>query len=187
MQKTSLNASTTRSTPNSFAAQAAFHADFVEQMSLRPLPLAPWNLPISVTRQPRPAPRRMVQPPQPMHRHSNARPFRSLVAGVALALTVSFAAVGVMQVVGSSSAEASGAAPLVSAEANNAAATSGNAFSQATEIAPTYVVVEKGDSLWTVARRIQPKGDVRKLVDKLAQRVGSKQIEPGQYIDIRGL
>lgn len=174
--------------PGSFEAQVRAHANLIEQLGQRPLPLAPWNLPVSISRQPRPVRMPQVkQHLQPNPLQSNARPLRSLVAGVALAFTVAFAAVGVMQIVGSSSAGASGAAPLVSAEANQNASVVSASPAADVSAAKANVIVQPGDSLWTVARRIQPKGDVRKLVDKLAQRVGSKQIEPGQSIDIRGL
>jgi len=44
------------------------------------------------------------------------------------------------------------------------------------------VVVEPGDTLWSIARRLQPNGDVRPLVDRLIAAQGSALIEPGDRI-----
>ena len=44
------------------------------------------------------------------------------------------------------------------------------------------VVVEPGDTLWSIARRLQPNGDVRPLVDRLVAAQGSTVIEPGDRI-----
>jgi hypothetical protein len=49
------------------------------------------------------------------------------------------------------------------------------------------VVVRPGDTLWSIARSLQPGGDVRDLVDRLAERAGGAQITPGQRIDVAGL
>jgi hypothetical protein len=48
-------------------------------------------------------------------------------------------------------------------------------------------VVRTGDTLWTIARRLQPTGDVRPLVDRLADRAGGAGLQPGQRIDLDGL
>jgi hypothetical protein len=47
--------------------------------------------------------------------------------------------------------------------------------------ARTYVV-RQGDTLWTLARRIQPTGDVRPLVDRLAAAHGGSALQPGDRI-----
>lgn len=44
------------------------------------------------------------------------------------------------------------------------------------------VVVQPGDSLWSIARRIQPSGEVRDLVDRLVAAHGSSVIVPGERI-----
>jgi len=44
------------------------------------------------------------------------------------------------------------------------------------------VVVEPGDTLWSIARRLQPTGDVRPLVDRLVAAHGTAAIEPGDRI-----
>jgi hypothetical protein len=47
----------------------------------------------------------------------------------------------------------------------------------------TYVV-KSGDTLWAIARSIQPTGDVRGLVDRLAASRGGKPLQPGDRIVI---
>ena len=48
------------------------------------------------------------------------------------------------------------------------------------------VVVQPGDSLWSIARRVQPVGDVRSLVDQLASSNGSAVLQPGDRIVLPG-
>jgi nucleoid-associated protein YgaU len=50
----------------------------------------------------------------------------------------------------------------------------------------TYVV-RSGDTLWSIARHLQPEGDVRPLVDVLAERAGGAALQPGQRLDLHGL
>ena len=47
------------------------------------------------------------------------------------------------------------------------------------------VVVQDGDTLWTIARRIQPSGDVRALVDRLAAVNGSTVVHVGDHLRVR--
>ena len=47
----------------------------------------------------------------------------------------------------------------------------------------TYVV-QPGDTLWSLARRIQPSGDIRPLVDRLAARHGGAALQPGDRIAV---
>jgi Tfp pilus assembly protein FimV len=51
---------------------------------------------------------------------------------------------------------------------------------------PTYVV-RPGDTLWSIARRLQPDGDVRPLVDRLAARNGGASLRVGQRLDLDGV
>jgi nucleoid-associated protein YgaU len=44
------------------------------------------------------------------------------------------------------------------------------------------VVVEPGDTLWSIARRVEPTGDVRPVVDRLVAANGSTVIVPGQEL-----
>src|SRR5262245_2232526 len=49
-------------------------------------------------------------------------------------------------------------------------------------VASRRVIVQPGDTLWSIARRVQPTGDVRPLVDKLdAQRHG-RALQVGETI-----
>ncbi len=47
-------------------------------------------------------------------------------------------------------------------------------------------VVRPGDTLWSIARALDPKGDVRPLVDRLASEVGGATVYPGQVIPLPG-
>lgn len=46
------------------------------------------------------------------------------------------------------------------------------------------VVVQDGDTLWSIARRLQPTGDVRPLVDQLVVANGSSLVAPGDQLVI---
>jgi len=46
------------------------------------------------------------------------------------------------------------------------------------------VLVRPGDTLWSIARRLQPEGDVRPLVDRLAARAGGGPLQPGQRLAV---
>lgn len=46
----------------------------------------------------------------------------------------------------------------------------------------TTVVVHPGDTLWSIARRVQPRGDVRPLVDRLVAANGSTVVVPGDRV-----
>jgi hypothetical protein len=46
------------------------------------------------------------------------------------------------------------------------------------------VVVQPGDTLWDMARRIQPEGDVRPLVDRLADAHGPGPLQPGEVVKV---
>ncbi len=46
----------------------------------------------------------------------------------------------------------------------------------------TVVEVAPGDTLWTIARRIQPSGDVRPLVDRLAAAHGGTVLQVGERL-----
>jgi Tfp pilus assembly protein FimV len=44
------------------------------------------------------------------------------------------------------------------------------------------VVVRPGDTMWSIARRLQPSGDVRALVDRLISANGSASIQAGDRV-----
>ncbi len=50
----------------------------------------------------------------------------------------------------------------------------------------THVTVRAGDTLWGIARRIQPTGDVRPLVDRLTAAYGAAPLQPGQQLTVPG-
>jgi len=46
------------------------------------------------------------------------------------------------------------------------------------------VVVQPGDSLWSIARRVAPHSDPRKVVDAFAARLGTSDVEAGELISV---
>jgi hypothetical protein len=56
------------------------------------------------------------------------------------------------------------------------------AAAASTTAAATVVVAAPGDSLWTVARRVQPEGDVRPLVDAMREANGGATLHAGQRV-----
>ena len=90
---------------------------------------------------------------------------------------------------------ASRAVPSVAS--SNAAAASSISGTPSVSVLPEMVptravgqkvyVVRSGDSLWTIAQRFQPTGDVRPLIDELSRRAGSSSLQAGQRIDLDGL
>ena len=63
------------------------------------------------------------------------------------------------------------------------AATTGSAGAAARHEASGYVV-QPGDTLWSIARRLQPEGDVRPLVDQLVDLNGGTDLAIGQRLPI---
>ena len=53
--------------------------------------------------------------------------------------------------------------------------------------APAVYVVQPGDTLWSIARQLRPSGDIRPLVDALADRAGSGPLVAGQALPVDGL
>lgn len=51
-------------------------------------------------------------------------------------------------------------------------------------VAATTYVVQPGDTLWSIARRIQPTGDVRWLVDELVAQRGGRTLQAGERITL---
>jgi nucleoid-associated protein YgaU len=48
---------------------------------------------------------------------------------------------------------------------------------------PTYVV-QPGDTVWSIAGRLDPDGDIRPTVDRLAEAAGGTTLQPGQRIPL---
>jgi len=46
----------------------------------------------------------------------------------------------------------------------------------------THIRVRTGDTIWSIARRIQPNGDVRPLVDRLVAANGSSMLQAGDRL-----
>ena len=65
----------------------------------------------------------------------------------------------------------------------DAGATAGSAATAARQAASGYVV-QPGDTLWSIARRLQPDGDVRPLVDQLVDLNGGTDLAVGQRLPI---
>jgi len=112
-------------------------------------------------------------------RRAAARLAASLGAGLVLAAVVALVALGATALLG---ADAAAPGPASTAEAPGPAGAG-----TSTTPAPAEVVVRPGDSLWAIARRLQPTGDVRPLVDALAERAGGAAVVVGQRLDLSGL
>ena len=94
-----------------------------------------------------------------------------------LALAVAGIVVAMLLALAIGNGALAGLAPGPAAPA--AAASSVGASSSATQ-----VTVRPGDTLWDIARRAQPTGDVRPLVDRLVAAYGSSPLQPGQSVAI---
>jgi LysM repeat protein len=140
---------------------------------------APWNQP-GITSTGRPQ-LRLVEGGRTAARtgHGLRRALLVVAAGVAVAALVALAAVGAVQLLG---ADAAASVPASTTEPLHPAGAGAS-----TSSAPAVVVVRPGDTLWAIARRIQPTGDVRQLVDQLADRNGGAGLVAGQTLDVSGL
>jgi uncharacterized iron-regulated membrane protein len=105
---------------------------------------------------------------------------RLLAAGVALVIlaVVGLAVVGAHSM---TSADARTGSPAVASSPGVGSATPPTAAG-----AESYLV-RSGDTLWGIAHTLKPEGDLRPLVDALAERASGAGLQPGQRIDLRGL
>ena len=102
---------------------------------------------------------RLVGPPPPTYWHRRV--------AVLLAALLLFAALGlVLRAAGGSITHEPPAAP-----ANPSSPTGG-------------YVAQPGDTIWSVARRLQPEGEVRPLVDRLVAARGSAGLAAGEVIHV---
>lgn len=64
------------------------------------------------------------------------------------------------------------------------AATGAAASQRMAPIGSAVWVVQPGDTLWSIAARLDPHGDERPLVDRLAAELGGADIHPGEAIPL---
>lgn len=62
--------------------------------------------------------------------------------------------------------------------------TSGVKSLHAVPVAAASYVVQPGDTLWSVARRLRPEGDIRPLIDHLGRQTGGSPLRAGQRISL---
>lgn len=137
----------------------------------------------------------IVQPhrlPHPSERRAPARPDLRLVVGghrarpgsspVAL---VAFVVVALL--VAAVGAVAVGRGALAGFAPEPVGATAAPAPGGVAPVADAeVVVVQPGDTLWSIARRLDPGGDVRPLVDRLVAANGGTALQPGQQLVVPG-
>ena len=51
-----------------------------------------------------------------------------------------------------------------------------------TPISANRYVVQPGDTVWRIARKLKPSGDVRAVVDRIVARNGTATLQPGQTL-----
>ncbi len=124
----------------------------------------------------------LIHPPHPARRSPEGRPDLRLVRGglsdtptdrTPLAVLAGLVLV-VALVVGLRIAQGAPTAPLAAPPVDVAAASS----DEATQI------VQRGDTLWTIAERLAPGRDPRPIVDALADRNGGTDLRVGQLLVI---
>lgn len=118
--------------------------------------------------------------PSVARRRSLLPPMRTVLGGFALAVLVALAAIGALRLLGADAAATVPASPAVINHPTGVDATT-------TSSAPVEVVVQSGDTIWSIARRLRPSGEIRGVVDALQRRVGGSSLEVGQHIDLRGV
>ena len=164
-------------------------ADLAESLIEGSSSVAPWNR--AEAFEPRRPVRHLHLVTEPVAPAPTARrsPVRVMLAGLGLAVLVAFAAMGIVPFLG---ADAAAFTPASSADTTSptgadAQTASAPVVAPVAVAAPSEIIVQSGDSLWTVARRLQPQGDLRGLVDRLIERVGSTSVTRGQHINVSGL
>jgi hypothetical protein len=124
-------------------------------------------------RQPQaPAGRHLTLVPPPARRRSRSSIYRRRRMLVVVAL---FLAVFSLVLAARAALGALGGGPLAAPETP---AGSG-------AVAAAVYVVQPGDTYWTIARRLQPSGDVRALVDHLSSEHAGAPLQPGEQLAVR--
>ncbi|MEJ5255225.1 MAG: LysM peptidoglycan-binding domain-containing protein [Acidimicrobiales bacterium] len=111
----------------------------------------------------------------------------ALVAVVVVVGVLYLAAVGAAALIAgrSSAGVATEPAPAV---ADAVSAPSGQEAARGSrEVREEVYVVQPGDTLWSIARHLQPEGEIRPLVDRLADRNGGAALHVGQRLRLDGL
>lgn len=98
---------------------------------------------------------------------------------VALALLTLAAVAAVLLVGAISTGLAGGGRPSAAAGAS-----SPSALHLAAPIAATSLVVQPGDTLWSIAAKVAPQADVRQTVAHLVELNGSKSLTVGQHLQL---
>lgn len=160
------------------------HADLAGSLLEAPSPVAPWNRAEALEARRPVRHLHLVTEPVVVTQVARRSPLRVLLAGLGLAVLVAFAAMGIVPFLG---ADAAASTPASSADTSSPSVVDAPLASAPVVAAPVEIVVQSGDSLWTVARRLQPHGDLRHLVDRLIERVGGTSVTRGQHIDVTGL
>ncbi|NLD76616.1 MAG: LysM peptidoglycan-binding domain-containing protein [Acidimicrobiales bacterium] len=105
----------------------------------------------------------------PRHLSAVAVPVEPLFSPAALAAMAAALLVAVLLALGIGAGAFSGLVPTPGSEPIAAADA-------------RVVVVEPGDSVWSIARSIQPEGDLRPLVHRIVQANGAAPLQPGQQL-----
>lgn len=115
-------------------------------------------------------------------RSTPARPSPAVYRRRRVAALVLFLLVIVSVTAGGSLAlRALGSGPLTATGATSAATGEGVRIA-VQPVARSIYVVRSGDTVWTIARTLQPEGDVRPLVDRLMAERGGRPLRAGEEI-----
>jgi LysM repeat protein len=128
-------------------------------------------------------------------RHPAVYRRRRILAAVGVAVvafTIALAVVGAASLLDGAAGSGSDAGPVVVAPAAAPASDAGPGpvvTPPAGAPAPgrAAYVVQPGDTVWAIARRLQPEGDVRPLVDRIADRTDGGALVVGQRIPLADL
>lgn len=101
---------------------------------------------------------------------------RRLLAAVILTAAVALAVLGIGQVIG-----------LVAGTPTSAAGSQTSAVAAQSASAGSVIVVQQGDTLSSIARRLQPSGSTTKLVDKLSAAHGPGVLLAGDRLSLEGI